>query len=115
MLEHLALRRTHVTMIGIDRYAQPLKRSCRLPAQLQPPAVHAVSGPIQRAARNALVRLDYIETSAAPSGARGTCERPISPKVADIKGVYREYLACTPAFGAAGNQGRFGACPLQCG
>src|SRR5512139_2455335 len=82
--EHACLSAENVAMVGAERLRQTRQRAERAGAILEPLPMHAVAGAVDVAAREALMRLDEIETLARGRSAR---KAPVAPYAADMKRV----------------------------
>src|SRR5712692_5290713 len=76
-----------VAVIGIEREPQPAKRAKSGAPVLEPLGVHAVAGPVDIAAVDALMRLHELKRPAGDLAAHGAGETPVAPKAADVKRI----------------------------
>src|SRR5712691_4880959 len=113
VLEHFLLRAAYVAVIRIQGNSNSFQYRGRAAPQVEPAAMHAVAGAVDVAARDALVRLHDVEAHAPPRLARGACERPVAPQVADVKGIDAQQAPRTPALAAARDQRDLGPRALE--
>src|SRR3989475_6557258 len=104
VLEHLPLGVADVAVIRVQGNSDSFQYRSRALSQLEPAAMHAVAGAVDVAARDALVRLYYVEALSSPRRARGARERPVAPQIADVKGIDAQQAPRAPAFAAARDQ-----------
>src|SRR5258708_7505679 len=107
VLEHLFFGAANVAVIRIQGNSDSFQYRSRAAPQLEPAAMHAVAGAVDVATRDALVRLHDVEAHAPPGLARGACERPVAPQVADVKGIDAQQAPRAPALAAARDQRDF--------
>src|SRR2546425_1761141 len=113
VLEHLFFGAADVAVIRIQGNSNPFQNRSRALSQLEPAAMHAVARAVDVAARDALVRLHYVEALSSPRRGRGARERPVAPQVSDMEGIDAQQAPRAPALAAARDQRDFGSRALE--
>src|SRR2546428_806146 len=113
VLEHLFFGAADVAVIRIQGNSNPFQYRSRALSQLEPAAMHAVARAVDVAARDALVRLHYVEALSSPRRGRGARERPVAPQVSDMEGIDAQQAPRAPALAAARDQRDLGPRALE--
>src|SRR5207237_7475409 len=108
VLEHVLFGAADVPVVGIERHADALGQTARLPADIEPAAMDTVARAIDVAARDALVRLHDVEARAPPRRGRRARKRPVAPEFADMEWIDLQHAARAPALRRARDQRYFG-------